>query len=184
MPKSDMAKAVSDATGRKVTDEAIFASVLNAAQQKGDLTELPEYQAGADFTPYGQSFQKNPRIFSTYLDTLAVKYGLVFIKAGLAQNPLGIFKRGEIPFGGKIESVVFDVIEPKMYRPDLIDDTKALVQAYKDQSEELAKQKEANTKLMYERLRRAENVEKEEDKEAEALDDALDDIDIYDIDED
>ena len=67
---------------------------------------------------------------------------------------------------------------------ELIDDTKALVQAYKDQSEELAKQKEANTKLMYERLRRAENVEKEEDKEAEALDDALDDIDIYDIDED
>ena len=57
MPKSDMAKAVSDATGRNVTDEAIFASVLNAAQQKGDLTELPEYQAGADFTPYGQSFQ-------------------------------------------------------------------------------------------------------------------------------
>lgn len=121
MPKSDMAKAVSDATGRNVSDEAIFASVLNTAQQKGDLTELPEYQAGADFTPYGQSFQKNPRIFSTYLDTLAVKYGLVFIKAGLAQNPLGIFKRGEIPFGGKIESVVFDVIEPKMYRPDLID---------------------------------------------------------------
>ena len=116
-----MAKAVSDATGRNVSDEAIFASVLNTAQQKGDLTELPEYQAGADFTPYGQSFQKNPRIFSTYLDTLAVKYGLVFIKAGLAQNPLGIFKRGEIPFGGKIESVVFDVIEPKMYRPDLID---------------------------------------------------------------
>ena len=51
MPKSDMAKAVSDATGRNVTDEAIFASVLNTAQQKGDLTELPEYQAGADFTP-------------------------------------------------------------------------------------------------------------------------------------
>lgn len=119
--KSDMAKAVSKVTGKSVSDEHIFGTTLRAAQSKGDLTELPEYQAGQDFTPYGQKFSAQPKIFSKYLETLAVKYGLVFIKAGLAQNPLGNFKRGEIPFGGKIESVVFDIIEPKMYRPDLLD---------------------------------------------------------------
>lgn len=120
MAQSKLAKATTEATGKKVTDEAIFANALRAS---GNEDNMPNYHAGDNFAPYGQNFLNNPDTYFDYLNTIAIKYGLVFIKQALAQNPLYSFKRGQIPYGGKIESVVFDTISPKVYRPDLIDGT-------------------------------------------------------------
>lgn len=117
MADSKLAKAASAATGKKLSDDQIF---QNALASMPDSDNVPAYHAGDAFTPYGQSFLNNPDIYFDYLNTIAVKYGLVFIKNSLAQNPLYQFKRGTIPYGGKIESVVFDTISPKVYRPDLI----------------------------------------------------------------
>lgn len=116
--KSKLARSVSEATGKDLNDAQVYNSVVKSAQAKGDLTEVPLYQAGSDFAPQGQSFMAEPRLLGEYLNTVAIKYGLVFIKAGLAQNPLARFKRGVMPLGGKIESVVFDVIQPKLFNTD------------------------------------------------------------------
>lgn len=117
MAQSKLATATSGAVGRTVTDDQIF---KNALDTMGPENNLPGYHAGDNFVPYGQSFLNNPDTYFDYLNTIAVKYGLVFIKQALAQNPLYAFKRGQIPYGGKIESVVFDTISPKVYRPDKI----------------------------------------------------------------
>ncbi len=119
-PKSQLAKATSNATGQNVNDSEVFSNVMRS-MPADTANQLPTYRAGDSFVPYGQSFVANPKVFFSYLDTLAVKYGLVFIKNSLAQNSLSFFKRGIMPYGGKIESVVYDTIEPKLYRPDLID---------------------------------------------------------------
>lgn len=119
-PKSQLAKATSTATGQNVNDSEVFSNVMRS-MPADTANQLPTYRAGDSFVPYGQSFVANPKVFFSYLDTLAVKYGLVFIKNSLAQNSLSFFKRGIMPYGGKIESVVYDTIEPKLYRPDLID---------------------------------------------------------------
>lgn len=119
--QSNLTKAINDNVknlNRQLTEEEVYNSVLKTAHEKGDLTEIPLYQAGSDFAPYGQSYLAEPRLLGEYLNTVAVKYGLVFIKAGLAQNPLSRFKRGAMPLGGKIESVVFDVIQPKLFNTD------------------------------------------------------------------
>lgn len=115
---SKLAKAVSSEATQPITDAQLYADVVRTAHAKGDLTEIPEYQAGQSFNPQGQTFQAEPRLLGEYLKTVAVKYGLVFIKAGLAQNPLARFKRGLMPAGGKIESIVFDVIQPKLFNTD------------------------------------------------------------------
>ena len=94
MAQSKLAKATTEATGKKVTDEAIFANALRAS---GNENNMPNYHAGDNFAPYGQTFLNNPDTYFDYLNTIAIKYGLVFIKQALAQNPLYTFKRGQIP---------------------------------------------------------------------------------------
>ena len=119
---SKLANAVNAATGMNVNDADILNNVRSDMIDKNPVYayQLPKYQAGQSFIPWGQTFNTNPQIFNAYLDSLAVKYGLVFQKAFIAQNPLRYFRRGLMPYGGKIESVVYDVIKPKMYRPDLL----------------------------------------------------------------
>lgn len=57
---------------------------------------------------------------------------------------------------------------------------KGLIDEYNKVSEELARQKEANTKLMYERINKKEAEEKQAAEDLEdAIDEAVDDIDIY-----
>lgn len=55
-----------------------------------------------------------------------------------------------------------------------------LVDAYNAQSEELLKQKEANTRLLYDRVHRDEaNAKQEEEKISDVINDAVENIDIY-----
>lgn len=120
MADSNLANAVTRATG-KATNDAQLMNLARANMPEATRAELPQYQKGQSFVPYGQKFEKNPRVFNDYLESAAIKYGKVFIKNALAKNPLNIFKRGLKPYGGKIETWVFDTIEPKMYRPDLFE---------------------------------------------------------------
>ena len=120
MADSNLANAVTRATG-KATNDAQLMNLARANMPEATRAELPAYQKGQSFVPYGQTFEKNPRVFNDYLESAAIKYGKVFIKNALAKNPLNIFKRGLKPYGGKIETWVFDTIEPKMYRPDLFE---------------------------------------------------------------
>lgn len=95
-----------------LTDIQLFNEVVADAgisMGKGDL------QGGQDFAPYGQDFKEHPEHIVSYMNNVAEKYGLVFIKSQLAKNPLSVFKRGKMPYGGKLESIVFDVIKPNHY---------------------------------------------------------------------
>lgn len=119
MAKSDLTAATEAATGQtNLTDAKVFNSVLAGMS---DPNALPKYRAGDSFTPYGKTFLQEPKKFFDYMDSLATKYAGVFQYMGKAKNPLSFFRRGELPYGGKIETQVFDTIEPKMYRPDLVD---------------------------------------------------------------
>lgn len=63
---------------------------------------------------------------------------------------------------------------------DITGAVKGLIEAYKSTSEELARQKEANTKLMYERINKKEAEEKKDAEElADSIDEAVENIDIY-----
>lgn len=117
MTQSKLAKTISQATGAKVTDEGIMRSVGT------DIDEpmLANYEQGQDFNVVGQNLNQNPQLVGRYLESVAIKYANVFIKSSRATNPLYMFKRGAIPYGGKIETVVYDIIRPKIFRPDLID---------------------------------------------------------------
>lgn len=117
MAQSKLAKTISQATGAKVTDEGIMRSV------GADIDEpmLMNYEQGQDFNVVGQNLNQNPQLVGRYLESVAIKYANVFIKSSRATNPLYMFKRGAIPYGGKIETVVYDIIRPKIFRPDLID---------------------------------------------------------------
>lgn len=117
MAQSKLAKTISQATGAKVTDEGIMRSV------GADIDEpmLLNYEQGQDFNVVGQNLNQNPQLVGRYLESVAIKYANVFIKSSRATNPLYMFKRGAIPYGGKIETVVYDIIRPKIFRPDLID---------------------------------------------------------------
>lgn len=112
---STLANALNEQAGTKFTDADIYQSVVSDMSTPGDLLQ---YQAGQDFKPYGQEFTENPTIFNDYLNTLAVKYGLVIQRSAQAQNPLSVFKRGRMPYGGKIETVVYDTISPKLFNPN------------------------------------------------------------------
>ena len=117
MAQSKLAKTISQATGAKVTDEGIMRTV------GADIDEpmLANYEQGQDFNVVGQNLNQNPQLVGRYLESVAIKYANVFIKSSRATNPLYMFKRGAIPYGGKIETVVYDIIRPKIFRPDLID---------------------------------------------------------------
>lgn len=116
---STLANALNKASGANMDDVAIYNYIKN--HMPADTANLlPPYEAGQSFAPQGKVFTSNPRVFNDYLGTLAIQYGLIVQKVGLAQNPLRNFKRGIMPYGGKIETVVYDTIEPKIYRPDLL----------------------------------------------------------------
>ena len=119
MADSKLASAVSNATNVTTDDTTLF-NMISSEIKTDSATELPMYQKGASFAPYGQKFSANPKVFNDYLATAAIKYGKIFVKNFIAKNPLAFFKRGLMPYGGKIETMVFDTIEPKLYRPDLI----------------------------------------------------------------
>lgn len=66
---------------------------------------------------------------------------------------------------------------------DISSAIKVLIDEFNKQSEELARQKEANTKLMYERINKKEAEDKKSEEELEdEIDQAVDAIDIYDVD--
>lgn len=97
MAQSKLAKTISQATGAKVTDEGIMRSV------GADIDEpmLMNYEQGQDFNVVGQNLNQNPQLVGRYLESVAIKYANVFIKSSRATNPLYMFKRGAIPYGGK-----------------------------------------------------------------------------------
>lgn len=113
MSTSKLAAAVNTATGKNFTDDQLFS---NALRSMDSANNIPAYHAGDNFVPYGVEFTKNPQLLTDYMNTIAVKYALVFIKNVLANNPLYRFRRGELGAGGKLESVVFDTIQPKIYK--------------------------------------------------------------------
>lgn len=61
----------------------------------------------------------------------------------------------------------------------LVEEVKTLKEMYINQSEELKQQKDANTKLMYERLRSVDETSKAEDEALDEIDEAIENIDIY-----
>lgn len=111
---SKLAKAVSDLADSKITDGQIYKNVVS---NMSDPQDLPTYKAGSDFTPYGRELISNPDLFNGYLSTLVRQYGVIFQRVSLAQNPLRMFKKGLMPFGGDLESIVYDTVEAKQYNP-------------------------------------------------------------------
>lgn len=114
---SKLAKTINEATNSHLSDESIARDV---GRDIGDA-RLANYQAGDDFSVIGTDLNQNPEKVGAYLSSVAKKYANVFIKSARASNPLYMFKRGAIPFGGLIETVVYDVIRPKVFRPDLVE---------------------------------------------------------------
>ena len=99
---SKLAKTINEATGSHLTDESIARSV---GREMGD-ERIANYQAGDDFSVIGTDLNQNPDKVGAYLSSVATKYANVFIKSARASNPLYMFKRGAIPFGGLIVAVV------------------------------------------------------------------------------
>lgn len=117
MTESKLVKTINEQTNAGITDE----SLLRSVGVELDNQMLANYQEGQSFNVVGQTLNQNPSLVGNYLETVATKYANVFIKTARASNPLYMFKRGAIPYGGQIETVVYDVIRPKIFRPDLID---------------------------------------------------------------
>lgn len=114
MADSKLAKAMSDLSNVKVTDNNIYA---NVTANMSDPADLPTYMAGNDFAPYGNELMTNPNMFNDYLSTLVKQYSVIFQKVSLAKNPLRMFKKGLMPMGGNIETIVYDTVEAKEYNP-------------------------------------------------------------------
>lgn len=114
MAQSKLAQSLTSLSNVKVTDNDIYANVVNKMDNPADL---PTYKAGSDFKPYGSELMANPDLFNGYLSTLVKQYGVIFQKVALAQNPLSMFKKGIMPMGGNIESIVYDTVEAKQYNP-------------------------------------------------------------------
>lgn len=114
MARSKLAQSMTKIGGKNVTDNDIYESVVSKMDDPGDLGT---YRAGLDFRPYGTEMVGNDKLFNGYLDSLVRQYGVIFQRVSLAQNPLSMFKKGIMPVGGKIESIVYDTIEQKIYNP-------------------------------------------------------------------
>lgn len=63
MADSNLANAVTRATG-KATNDAQLMNLARANMPEATRAELPQYQKGQSFVPYGQTFEKNPRVFN------------------------------------------------------------------------------------------------------------------------
>lgn len=114
---SKLARTINQATGANLTDE----NIMRAVGRDINDPALANYQAGDDFSVIGSDLNQNPDKVGAYLNSVATKYANVFIKSARASNPLYMFKRGAVPYGGLIETVVYDVIRPKVFRPDLLE---------------------------------------------------------------
>lgn len=114
MAQSGLATALSGATNSNFNDFQIYNNVVG---KMSDPQDLPTYKVGMDFKPYGQELMSNPDLFNGYLSTLVSQFGVIFQKVSLAKNPLNMFKKGLMPFGGQIESIVYDTVEQKEYNP-------------------------------------------------------------------
>lgn len=117
--KSQMASALSKAGGTDVRDSDIYNAVVDKMSNPADLAN---YQAGSDFKPYGSELASNSNLVNDYLTTLVKQFGMIFQKVALAQNPLNYFKKGVVPFGGQIESILYDTIEQKAFNPNFRDE--------------------------------------------------------------
>lgn len=117
--KSQLASALSKAGGADVHDGDIYNAVVDKMNNPGDLAS---YQVGQDFKPYGSELASNSNLVNDYLTTLVKQFGMIFQKVALAQNPLNYFKKGVIPFGGQIESILYDTIEQKAFNPNFRDE--------------------------------------------------------------
>lgn len=111
---SNLTNAFNSVTQGKFSDYQIYSNVVG---KMADPSDLPSYKVGSDFTPYGQELMANPDVFNGYLSTLVAQFGVIFQKISLAQNPLSMFKKGLMPFGSNIESIVYDTVEQKQYNP-------------------------------------------------------------------
>lgn len=114
MAKSALASKMSEKGNTNVTDADIYSSVVSGMQDPGDLGT---YRAGLDFRPYGSELASNEDLLNGYMGSLVRQYGVIFQKVAMAQNPLNLFKRGIMPLNGKIESMVYDTVDPKIYNP-------------------------------------------------------------------
>ncbi len=114
MADSKLAENLSTVGGVSVSDQNIYDSVVS---KMSDPQDLPTYKAGQDFTPYGQELAGNPDLFNGYLKSLVRQFGVIFQRVALAQNPLSMFKKGIMPYGANIESIVYDTVEAKQYNP-------------------------------------------------------------------
>lgn len=114
MAESKLATSLSAVSGVGVSDQNIYDSVVS---KMSDPQDLPTYKAGQDFTPYGQELAGNPDLFNGYLKSLVRQFGVIFQRVALAQNPLSMFKKGIMPYGANIESIVYDTVEAKQYNP-------------------------------------------------------------------
>lgn len=114
MVESKLATAVSSLSGSHVSDGDIYGLTTS---KMADPKDLPRYKVGQDFTPFGQELMTNPDLFNGYLSTLVRQFGVIFQKVSLAQNPLSMFKKGLMPFGGNLESIVYDTMEQKRFDP-------------------------------------------------------------------
>lgn len=116
MVKSNMAKMVGKLGKTDVSDYDIYKTVVDNMDNPHDLSQ---YRAGStDFKPYGEELANNFNVYSDYLNTLAIQYGMIFQRAFMAKNPLAqYFKRGQMPYGGVAESIIYDTISMKTYHP-------------------------------------------------------------------
>lgn len=111
---STLANAFSSVVHGKFSDGQIYE---NVTAHMSNPQSLPNYKVGSDFTPYGQQLMTNPDLFNGYLSTLVAQFGVIFQKVSLAQNPLNLFKKGIMPYGANLESIVYDTVEQKEYNP-------------------------------------------------------------------
>lgn len=118
MTQSELAKNLSTESGVSVTDSNIYDSVVS---KMSDPADLPSYKAGQSFEPYGRELMADQNLLNGYLDSLVQQYGVIFQRVALAQNPLAVFKKGLMPFGSKIESIVYDTMEQKAFNPNYRD---------------------------------------------------------------
>lgn len=98
---------------KPLTDKQLV-QALGLDQPRG-TEAYSDYVGGEIGIAYGQSYTAIPEKTVEYMNNMAVKYGAVFIKGVMAQNPYSIFYRGVIPNGGKLEHIVAQPMAPRPF---------------------------------------------------------------------
>lgn len=115
---SKMAAAISSESGVRVTDGDIYSNTVNHMDNPYDLQN---YHVGNNFEDFAKEMASNPDVYNGYLKSLVRQFGVIFQKVALAQNPLTLFKKGVMPFGSNIETIVFDTMDQKEFDPNYRD---------------------------------------------------------------